>query len=148
MHSLPSVSEVVKQVTVNRHCIIPLALLWGQENTPKLAGRPAAEPIKEIPDRAAKAVKKIQVPIRAGDVIISPGEVVTQKHLDMLRAEGLMNPAVQYSQAAAVVVLLGLLVYCLFYFARRASPKPLHGFHGGGNGLDGGFRPAQVDGSR
>jgi putative nucleotidyltransferase with HDIG domain len=84
---------------------------------------------KDERDRAAQAVKNILVPLRAGDVIISQGEVVTQKHLDMLRAEGLLNPAVQYSQAAAVMVLLSLLVYCLFYFARRVCPEAYRQFN-------------------
>ena len=84
---------------------------------------------KDQRERAALEVKPIHVPIRAGEVVISQGEVVTQQHLDMLRAEGLLNPAVQYSQALAVVVLLCLLVYCLFYFARRVCPQAYRQFN-------------------
>lgn len=85
---------------------------------PNLVADPAATKAKR--DRAAEAVRPLQQVVRAGDVVISAGETVTQKHLDMLRALGLMNPVLQWAQALGVVVLLSLLVYCLFYFTRRA----------------------------
>ncbi|HUS79775.1 MAG TPA: HDIG domain-containing protein, partial [Armatimonadota bacterium] len=85
---------------------------------PNLIADPAAT--AEERKRAAEAVKPIQQIIRTGDLIVGAGETVTQKHLDMLRALGLMDPVLQYSQALAVIALLSLLVFCLFFFTRRA----------------------------
>jgi putative nucleotidyltransferase with HDIG domain len=94
---------------------------------PNLIADPSATQSER--DRAAAAVKPIQQTLRAGDLVISAGETVTQKHLDMLRALGLTNPVLQYSQALAIVVLLSLLVYCLFYFTRRACPQAYRQFN-------------------
>lgn len=94
---------------------------------PNLVADPSATQVER--ERAAAAVKPIQQTIRVGDVVISAGETVTQKHLDMLRALGLTNPVLQYSQALAIVVLLSLLVYCLFYFTRHACPQAYHQFN-------------------
>ncbi len=84
---------------------------------PNLVADPEATQAEQ--ERAAAAVRPVQQTIRAGDVVITPGEIVTQRHLDALRALGLMNPTVLYSQALALVAVLALLVYCLFYFTRR-----------------------------
>ena len=94
---------------------------------PNLVADPTAT--KAERDRASEAVKPIQATIRAGEVVISQGETVGQKHLDMLRALGLMNPVVQISQALAVIVLLCLLVYCVFYFTRRACPQAYYQYN-------------------
>lgn len=68
---------------------------------------------------AAASVPPITHTIRAGDVIIDAGETVTERHLDIFRALGLMNPTVQLSQALAVLALLAILVLSLFDFVRR-----------------------------
>ncbi len=100
--------------------------LAGYVLVPNLIADPAAT--KAERDRAAATVKPVQQTVRAGDVVISGGETVTQKHLDTLLALGLMNPVLQYSQALAIVVLLSLLVFCLFYFTRRACPQAYREF--------------------
>lgn len=69
-------------------------------------------------EAAAASVKPITHTVRAGDIIITEGEEVTSRQLDIFRALGLTNPTVQFSQAVAVLGTLSLLVYCLFYFIR------------------------------
>jgi len=73
-------------------------------------------------NQAREAVEEVRGEIRAGEVVITEGGIVKQRHLDMFRALGLMNPAVDYPQAVALFALLALFVVFLFYFASHFYP--------------------------
>ncbi|HEY3398283.1 MAG TPA: HDIG domain-containing protein [Armatimonadota bacterium] len=79
-------------------------------------------------DKAAASVKPVVQPVRAGEIVIATGETITQRHLDELRALGLMNAPVKYPQGLAMLFILTLLGYCLFFFTSRACPEAYYHF--------------------
>jgi len=74
-------------------------------------------------NRAAAAVEQVRRQIQADDVIIDVGETVTQRHLDILEALGLMRPTVDYTQALALAWLLTAMVVLLGAWVARFSPE-------------------------
>jgi hypothetical protein len=74
-------------------------------------------------DDAAAAVAPGRASARAGETVIYEGQTVTQHHLDMAQALGLMQPQVDFVQAAALVVLLGLLVLGWAVFLAEFAPS-------------------------
>ena len=75
------------------------------------------------------AVRDITGVVRAGDILVGPGDLVTPRHLDIFKALGLMQPALYYSQALAVLVFLTLLVWLLFAFLARLFPEVYQDFN-------------------
>lgn len=74
-------------------------------------------------NNAAAAVEPVQQQVQAGEVIIAPGQQVTQRHLDIVEALGLMHPRPDYSQGAAVLALLLLMVTLLGAYLARFAPE-------------------------
>lgn len=70
----------------------------------------------------AAAVEPVTRQIQAGDIVVAAGETVTQRHIDILQALGLMAPKLDWSQAAALLLLLGALVVGLGGYVRRFAP--------------------------
>ncbi len=73
-------------------------------------------------DTARNAVPDIESTIHTGDVVIKAGEPVILRHIDMFRALGLMNPAINYTQALGMLLLLALVVLTLWTFTSRFYP--------------------------
>ncbi len=71
---------------------------------------------------AREAVQPIERTVQAREVIIAEGDTVTTLHLDMLRAVGLINPLIDYTQGLAMLALLTLIVILLWAFAARLAP--------------------------
>ncbi len=74
-------------------------------------------------NRAAAAVEQVRRQIQADDIIIDVGETVTQRHLDILEALGLMRPTVDYTQALALLLLLTAIVVLLGAWVARFTPE-------------------------
>lgn len=74
-------------------------------------------------EAAAAAVKPVRGYIRAGEPVIYEGQTVGQRHLDIAQALGLTQPRVDYSQAAALLVLLALLVIGWGIFVMQFAPS-------------------------
>jgi len=81
-----------------------------------------SELTKQERTAARQAVEPVERTIQAGEIIITEGETVTSQHMDMFRAVGLVNPAVNYSQALGILTLLATLVAILWAFALRFTP--------------------------
>lgn len=71
---------------------------------------------------AAAAEPPVTRQIQAGDIVVAAGETVTQRHIDMLQTLGLMTPKLDWSQAVALLLLLGALVLGLGGYVRRFAP--------------------------
>lgn len=74
-------------------------------------------------NRQAAEVEEVGRQIQADDIVIAAGETVTQRHLDCLKALGLMQPRVNYTQALALLVLLVGLVLLLGAYVYRFAPE-------------------------
>ncbi len=74
-------------------------------------------------NRAAAAVEEVRRQIQADDIIVAAGETVTQRHLDVLKALGLMRPTVNYAQALALFPVLLSIVLLLGAYVSRFSPE-------------------------
>jgi putative nucleotidyltransferase with HDIG domain len=74
-------------------------------------------------NRAAAAVEEVRRQIQADDIIAAAGETVTQRHLDVLKALGLMRPTVNYAQALALFPVLLTIVLLLGAYVSRFSPE-------------------------
>ncbi len=72
---------------------------------------------------AAGAVEPVRRQIQAGDVVIAAGETVTQRHIDIAKALGLMAPSVDYTQALALLVLLATVVVTFGGYLARFAPE-------------------------
>lgn len=71
---------------------------------------------------AMRQVTTVQGQLQPGDVIIKAGEKVTQRHLDMFTALGLIRPRVDYIQALSLLGVLLLLMLALTLFMRSFAP--------------------------
>jgi putative nucleotidyltransferase with HDIG domain len=74
-------------------------------------------------NRQAAEVEEVTRQIQADDIVIASGETVTQRHLDCLKALGLMQPRVDYTQALTLLVLLVAMVLLLGVFVFRFAPE-------------------------
>ena len=72
---------------------------------------------------AAAAIEPVTRQIQAGDIVVVAGETVTQKHIDIAKALGLMAPTVDYTQALALLLLLTGIVFTFGGYVRRFAPK-------------------------
>ncbi len=72
---------------------------------------------------AAAAVEEVRRQIQADDAIVAPGQIVTQRHIDIAGALGLMHPRADYSQGAALFVLLLAMVLLLGVYVARYCPE-------------------------
>lgn len=68
------------------------------------------EKTKEMRDAAQRAVQAELRPIQRGDVIIYAGETVTQRHIDMFKGLGMIQPTWDYERAGQAAALLGVLL--------------------------------------
>lgn len=69
-------------------------------------------------DERRKQVDDVLKQIQPGDVVIYEGENVTQRHLDMFTALGMIQPSVDYVQALALLGVLCLLTLTLTLYVR------------------------------
>ncbi len=70
---------------------------------------------------AASAIEPVTRQIQAGEIVVAAGEEITQRHIDIARALGLMAPTVDYAQALALLVLLmGIVLTFGAYLHRHA----------------------------
>ena len=72
--------------------------------------------------RAREEVQPVERTVQAGDIIIAEGEHVAQDHMDMFERLGLINPAINYPQALAMLMLLALVVALLWAITGRFAP--------------------------
>lgn len=72
---------------------------------------------------AAAAVEPVRRQVQAGDIVVAAGQTVTERHIDIVRALGLMAPRVDYSQAMALLVLLTILVLSFGVYIARFFPE-------------------------
>lgn len=78
---------------------------------------------QEKREQAAKQVEEVRRQLQPGDLIISPGETVTARHLAMFEALGLIQPTVDYSQAAALLLLIISLTLSMMVYISRFAPQ-------------------------
>jgi putative nucleotidyltransferase with HDIG domain len=76
---------------------------------------PATEARRE---EAQKKVTEIRRQIQPGDVVIFASDRVTQRHLDMFTALGLLRPQVDYGQALSLLAILLALTLALALYIR------------------------------
>ncbi|MCD6350684.1 MAG: HDIG domain-containing protein [Armatimonadetes bacterium] len=81
---------------------------------------------QRLRDLRASEVQPVRGSIQANEVVVYAGETVTQRHLDIARALGLMQPRVDYLRALAIIASLCILVLAFGYFVYRFSPKYYH----------------------
>ncbi len=83
-----------------------------------------AEATEQARTEAAATVKDVLRPLQPGDLIIRPNQTVTETHIAMFQALGLMQSSRDYVQSLALLVLLlGLVITTALYifrFARQA----------------------------
>ncbi len=72
---------------------------------------------------AAGNVEPVRRQIQAGDIVVAAGETVTQHHIDIVEALGLMTPSVDYTQALALLVLLTAMVVTFGAYLQRFEPQ-------------------------
>lgn len=73
-------------------------------------------------DAAARGVSPALERIVLGEKILSAGETVTQKHLDMLTALGLVDPRQEVTATAAISILAGIMVFVVIFYIYRTLP--------------------------
>lgn len=73
-------------------------------------------------EEARNAVADVRRQLQPGDVVISSGETVTQRHLDMFTALGLSQPQVDYVQALTLLGTLLFMMLALSLFMRSFVP--------------------------
>lgn len=88
---------------------------------PNLMYDAAATGVKR--EEARKAVAEVRRQLQPGDVVISTGEPVGQRHLDMFAALGLSQPSVDYVQAVALLGTLLFMMLALSLFLRSFVPE-------------------------
>jgi len=74
-------------------------------------------------DAAAAAVKSVRDSVQPGEVLVYEGDTVTQRHLDVCQALGLMQPRIDYLRALSILLLLCVLVAGYGYFVQRFAPR-------------------------
>ncbi len=72
---------------------------------------------------AADAVAKVWGQIQPGQIVISLGDEVKQRHIDMFQALGLMNPTIDYGQVVGMVLILLGMVLSLGIYCYRFAPE-------------------------
>lgn len=70
-------------------------------------------------EEARKQVPEVRRQLQPGDVLIAANETVTERHLSMFTAQGLIQPSVDYLQALSLLTILMLLSLSLALFVRR-----------------------------
>ncbi|MGD9498268.1 MAG: HD family phosphohydrolase [Armatimonadota bacterium] len=70
---------------------------------------------------AAMATAAVMRQLEAGEIVIAAGETVAQRHIDALKALGLMAPTLDYSRAVSLFVMLGVLVLALGGWIARSA---------------------------
>ena len=71
-------------------------------------------------------VEDVRQQVRAGEIVIRAGEIVTQRHLEMATALGLMQPKLYYLQAAGMFLTLFTLTLALVLFLYRFQAESYH----------------------
>lgn len=71
---------------------------------------------------AAAAVEPVRRQIQANDIVVASGQTVTQRHIDIVRALGLMAPTIDYTQALALILLLTTIVVTFGVYLSRFFP--------------------------
>lgn len=84
---------------------------------PNLVLNPEATEAKR--QAARSAVPEVRRQLQPGDVVIFQGDTVTDRHLAMFRALGLIQPSLDYLQAVSLLGVLGALMLSLMLFLRR-----------------------------
>jgi len=79
--------------------------------------------------QAADTVEKVWGQIQAGQVLISPGDEVRQRHIDMFRAVGLMNPTVNYFQVVGMLLVLLSMSIALGVYCHQFAPTVFANFN-------------------
>lgn len=69
-----------------------------------------------------ESVKPVTHQVRAGEIIIFRGEEVRPRHIAMFQAVGLMQTAVDYTQALGMLVIFTLMVLLLGLYIMRFAP--------------------------
>ncbi len=72
---------------------------------------------------AAASVEAVTRQIQSGEIVVAAGETITQRHIDIARALGLMAPTVDYSQAVALLALLTIIVLTLGVYLHHHAPE-------------------------
>lgn len=73
-------------------------------------------------EEARSAVADVRRQLQPGDAVISSGETVTQRHIDMFTALGLSQPSVDYVQAMTLLGTLLFMMLALSLFMRSFVP--------------------------
>ena len=74
-------------------------------------------------DEARKAVADVRRQLQPGDVVISTGETVEQRHIDQFTALGLSQPSVDYLQALTLLGTLLFMMLAMLLFLRSFAPE-------------------------
>ena len=77
---------------------------------------------EQMREAAWRSAGVITGEVRLGDVIIHPGEVFTQQHLDKCRALGLISPRIDLATAASIFGLALGMVFLAGLYIRRSNP--------------------------
>lgn len=92
----------------------------------RLALRPThlynARKTEQQREQARQSVPPVTDRIRPGDIVIRPGEVFTQQHLDKCTALGLINPRIDFSAGISIVALAAGMVFLVALYLRRSYP--------------------------
>jgi putative nucleotidyltransferase with HDIG domain len=74
-------------------------------------------------EAAAQRIEEVRQQVRAGDIVVRADEVVTQRHIDIATALGLLQPQLDYWQAAGMFVTLWAIVMTLGLFLYRFQER-------------------------
>ncbi len=78
---------------------------------------------EEKREQAARQVEEQRRQLQPGDILISPGETVSQRHLAMFQALGLVQPTIDYTQALASLLLIISLTLTIVIYIFRFAPQ-------------------------
>ncbi len=78
---------------------------------------------EEKRQQAARQVEEQRRQLQPGDILISPGETVTRRHLAMFEALGLVQPTIDYTQALALLLLVISLTLSIVIYLFRFAPQ-------------------------
>lgn len=74
-------------------------------------------------EKALAQVKRVRRTVAAGTLILDKGDIVTQRHLDMLEALGMIHPRLDYTRAVSLLVLVTLIVVGYGAFVYFFAPE-------------------------